>query len=315
VKYLNAKLKIVFIPYTIIAGATILSYSFLVWICYLIFGEIPLKEEIYNVFLPFLLPVAVLFIFFRKRVWLLTINDKRGGGFFYWVCLLGTIAAPLVISVNFIQEIAFQLNEVEYVDDIKKANKEKYFKINSFNIVDDDYLLSEITKSSGHVRGFSATTTIYTYFAIPFHSNSDNIWCGVRYGSDEIGRGEGDAIKLRKRNAFMNRSIKRFEKINFKHVRYFEKVNDSYERDEYIKAIRIENPSVNASDQIILIPHFEDFRAGMWGLFLWILGSFAIGLSVLFAIIYFSPLNERNCRLYRLKRQKVKKTFPRKRNK
>ncbi len=121
------KLKLIYKPFLIIAICFIAIYTFLHWALFIKAG-IPLKEDIIKFWLPFGLPFIPILIWLRPRIKLLHFrNDNGSFGYQFLACI--AIAIPTIIAQEYLITATGKLTQVEYVSQIDKTEKTKYYSL------------------------------------------------------------------------------------------------------------------------------------------------------------------------------------------
>jgi len=163
---LNEKIRLIFLPFLIIAVAFVIGYSFLNWLLVIKTGFISIKEDIANFWLPYLLPWIPLLIWLRPRVKLLHFKKDRN---YFGLIFLPAIA--IGISSMFLQSyITTATGKLATLKDIKEINDQpstKYYKIKSFYIARGNYGLKYISDVSGKSSQY---LNLHIYFACPMYS-------------------------------------------------------------------------------------------------------------------------------------------------
>lgn len=289
---IKTKLKEVYFPFLIVSLGTILFYNIFRWTLDIKLGIIPLKEDLLNIWIPFVLPWITILIWLRRRIRILNVRGKRDNGYFlYQFAMVGAMVAPLIISQNYIVKSSFDLNELTTISKVKDLKGEKYFKIYSFEIDHAKSLPYVTARTSGRNN---EKLNFYLYLACPFEE-TNSIWYGVEYKMDLNNR-SNEQRKNTEYKSFISRSEREFKRYIFSDVIYFERLGYSDERDGFLEAIINKNPNFKKEEQIILIPKKDVFENRLGNSFLWIFGSFGIGALVLLAMVLIPKIDEKELR-------------------
>ncbi len=278
---LKLKIKTIFIPYLIVSIATIVCYSLFRWGLDIKLGLIPLKEDVLNFWIPFIIPWIPILIWLRRRIRILKVRGKRDNGYFgYQFAMVGAIAIPLMISQNYIEKASYGLINIESAEDTKNYPREKYFALEDFNIEQNKCLSYGTARTAGRNND---DLDFYLYLSCPF--NDSGVWYGVEYTRRISNRVSATTKDAEYRN-FRHESITEFQSYyNFEGVVYFEKLGYSDQKDGHLAAIKSSPQNTIEKEQIILVPHKEQFSDRLGNTFRWIFGSFLIGSLILFGMI------------------------------
>ncbi|WP_396633529.1 rhomboid family intramembrane serine protease [Maribacter sp. R86514] len=215
-----------------------------------------LREDILDLWIPIILPWVTVLIWLRKRIRLLRIRGKGGDGYFgYQFAMVAAIAAPLVVSQEYVDKISYDLIEVNSISEIPKVKEGKYFKVNSFDVEDNASLSHVTVGTSGRYNG---SLNFNLFYATPLRGSA-SVWHCVEY-KRTISNNLNKQRKNLEYSSFLSRSNKEFNTYNFYSVTYFEKLAISKERDGFINAVKNEYPVINMNDQIFLVPKNVAFK-------------------------------------------------------
>lgn len=285
---IKTKLREVYLPFLLVAIGTILFYNLFRWTFDNKLGMLPLKADLLNFWIPFFFPWVPVSIWLKRRVRVLNVNRKRDNGyFFYQFAMVVAIAAPTMISQNYIEKGLYELQELADVKEVIGYENEKYFDIDWFR-VDEDASLPYITaRTTGKNND---NLNFYLYMSCPFNE-VPNVWYGVEF-KKRISNLISQDKKEAEYRSFIINSEQEFKRYKFQRVRYFEKLGYSDARDGFLEAIEQASPSVDKQEQIILVPHKEDFEQRLGNTFPWIFGSFGIGAFVIFLMVAIPKINK-----------------------
>lgn len=282
------KIKKVYLPFLLIAGATIVTYTALRWYLDLKLGLIPLKENLLNFWLPLLLPSLPLIVWQRHRNRILNVNGKRENGHFLYLLLMSlAIATPLLIIQQYIQKAAFDLIPLHRIAEVHQHPNERYFKLNTYNIEKQGSQAFATSRTSGRNN---ESLSFYLYFVSPF-SEAQQIWHGIDYQESTTNRASDEA-KNRAYQHFLRQSEQRFKDYNFYHNSYFEKLSYSDKRDGFLEAARKAKPDLVAEEQVILIPRQSPFEERLGESYPWIFRSMAISALAVLLMVSFPKINQ-----------------------
>jgi rhomboid protease GluP len=286
---IKTKLQKVYIPFLLVSIGTVLCYTFFRWLFDIKLGILPLKEDLLNIWFPIVLAWIVIFIWLRRRIWILNVRGRNDNGYLGYQFLISiTIAAPLILSQVYLVKNSYELHEINITHEIDELKNEKYFKINGFEI-DPANALSHLTvRTSGRNN---ERLDVSLYFVLPFQ-NSTVAWYGVQYQRTLRNRGS-DREKNIQIKRFVIESKKKFKLYNFKEASYFEKLSLSDDRDGYFKAIKKKIYNSKKEEEIILIPKKEAFEDRLKNYLPWAFGSYGIGAIIFLAMVLFPKIDEK----------------------
>lgn len=299
------KLKLIYKPFLIIAICFIAIYTFLHWALFIKAG-IPLKEDIIKFWLPFGLPFIPILIWLRPRIKLLHFrNDNGSFGYQFLACI--AIAIPTIIAQEYLITATGKLTQVEYVSQIDKTEKTKYYSLKNYYI--DRQRIA--VRNTATVTGKNNTDfNMLIYVALPIFENiSDTaktecrFWLGKKY-SERISNSLSDQKKDDKYKVFAEQKQKEFEETDFNNFKYLEVIGNTVDHDEFNKAIA-ESESIKGNQQIVFEAKNEPFENRNGKKFEWVFGSFAIGLLAYFILLLFPKFQENQ--LQNFKSGKVEK--------
>lgn len=287
----NIKIKIqeVYLPFLLVSIGTILFYNIVRWTLDIKYGILPLKEDVLGYWIPGVLPWIPILIWLRRRIRILNVSGKRNNGYFgYQFAMAAAIAIPIIISQFYIEKISFSLNEFHSIEQVRELKKEKYFKIDSFEINRNSCLPYVTSRVLGRYKD---KLNFYLYLTCPFE-NTNSVWYGIEYKKNLSNR-DSEERKHSEYRIFLDKSTKEFDSYNFQNVKYFEKLAYSDERDGYIEAIKEKTPNLKEKEQIILIPKIDNFENRLENTFLWIFGSFGIGALIILAMVLIPKIDKK----------------------
>ena len=162
------KLKQIFLPYLGLSILTILLFGALRWLLDIYLDILPLKEGYWDFGIPFLLAVLVVSIWMWPRYELLTLKwVKRSSSGYFFITMVLALVIPLVLSQNYLSKAAYEVIEVNSLNDIRHYPKQKYFRVNDFEplkLESVSYIETQVISG----RNFDSTLHIDYYIATPF---------------------------------------------------------------------------------------------------------------------------------------------------
>ena len=145
------KLRLIYLPFLIIAISTIGGYTFLNWLIIIKLQLFPIKDIIVNFIVPFILPWIPVFIWLRPRINFLSLKTKKGGDlpFLYQFIAVIAIAIPGIIAQNYLETATGKLTELQNISQIDKHEPTKYYKLKDCYIDKDHISVTNEVEVSG----------------------------------------------------------------------------------------------------------------------------------------------------------------------
>ncbi len=278
---LKIKLKEVYLPFLLISIGTITVYSIFRWIFDIKLHIIPLKKDVLDFWLPFVIPWIPVLLWLRRRVHILKVGGRDDSGHsLYQAIMAVAITIPLIISQQYIEKASFDLIPLNTINEIQHHSDEKYFSAPSFR-VNENACVSYVTARTSGKR--NQHLTFFLYIGCPFE-NASTAWYGILY-TKKISNRLSDEKKDAEYRTFLEESSRKFDAHPFETVKYFKKLGHSDKRDGFIEAIKESYPHINESEQVILMPQYDNFSDRLGNTVPWIFGSFAIGAFILLLMI------------------------------
>ena len=124
------KLRLIYIPFLIIAISAIVGYSYLNWFFLINIQSLPIKEQIVTTMLPFIVNWIPVFIWLRPRIKLLKLETI--GNFnlriSYSFIAVFAITAPIIIAQDYMVTATGKMTGLENISEIDKHVPTKYYK-------------------------------------------------------------------------------------------------------------------------------------------------------------------------------------------
>jgi len=291
------KLKLIFVPFLIIAIAIIGGYTFFNWFLFIKLHAFSLKEDIVNVWIPLALPWIPILIWLRPRIKLLylKVKKKKGDSVGLYIAIAGfAIAIPTIVAQAYLETATGKLTKLDNISQIEKQEATKYYVLKDF-YVDKSHIG---VRSKFVVSGKSSQYfDMYLYVVLPILTSPDDTlhsncvaWYGMKYHK-EISNRLSQTEKEERFQQFANESQTDFDKKDANQFVYFDRIGNTDDHEEYISAIK-KNKSYSNTSTIVLMPVNELFESRNGNKLAWIFGSFGIGAFVWLMMIIFPRLDE-----------------------
>ncbi|WP_087945650.1 rhomboid family intramembrane serine protease [Psychrobacter sp. P11F6] len=307
---IKLKLKQVFLPYLSLSILTILLFGALRWLLDIYLDILPLKEGYWDFGIPFLLSVLVVSIWMWPRYELLTLKwVKRSSSGYFFITMVLALVIPLVLSQNYLSKAAYEVIEVNSLNDIRHYPKQKYFRVNDFEplkLESVSYIETQVISG----RNFDSTLHIDYYIATPFIA-AENIWLGSSYHTKYDNRAD-QSIKDSQYSAFINDSRHKYEAKDFSNISYFKKLKSSNSRNAYLHTISTANRQSNLP-HLVLLPETGLLADSLDRDFVWGFGSFFIGMVLCLLLVLaaeFDSQEKKGTQKHTRKRKHIQKQKP-----
>ncbi|HCT74221.1 MULTISPECIES: rhomboid family intramembrane serine protease [Psychrobacter] len=306
------KLKQVFFPYLGLSILTILLFGALRWLLDIYLDVLPLKEGYWNFGIPLLLSISVVSIWMWPRYELLTLKwvERSSSGYFFITMVLALVI-PLVLSQNYLSKAAYEVIEVNSLNDIRHYPKQKYFRVDDFESLKSEQI-SYIETQVVSGRYFDSILHIDYYIATPFIA-AENIWLGSSYHTKYDNRAD-QSIKDSQYSAFINDSRHKYEAKDLSNISYFKKLKSSNSRNAYLHTISTANRQSNLP-HLVLMPETGLLTDSLGRDFVWGVGSFFIGMVLCLLLVLAAEFDsqekkDKRKRIPIKKQKQVKKRAP-----
>lgn len=299
-KGFKEKLRILFIPFIVIAICFVGVYTFVNWLFFIKTDFLPLKEDIINLWLPFTLPWLPVLIWLRPRIKLLVFkNDNASFGYQFLAAM--AIAFPTIVTQEYLATATGKLTRLKTIDQFEKKEGTKYYSLDKYFIDKDNIgIINTVTVSGKHNEDLN----LLVYVALPILVNpNDSIkgecsyFLGKKY-TKSISNRLSDSEKEDKLNAFTKECQAQFDTTNFQNFVYLEKIGRTDDHPEFDKAIK-KSIYVRYNEPTVFIAHNDTFENRNGGKFGWIFKAFGIGFSVWFIFLLFPKINEASLKKFK----------------
>ena len=137
-KHFAARIRLIYVPFLVIAISFIVIYSFLHWLL-IIKLDLPLDEDLVHFWLIFGLPFIPVFIWLRPRIRLLVLNEKRNLPFLYQFAAVIVVVIPCIIAQGYLETATGKLTPLQNIDQIDAQPLTKYYTLKS-HFVDKQHI-------------------------------------------------------------------------------------------------------------------------------------------------------------------------------
>jgi hypothetical protein len=276
---ISNKLRIVYLPFILIAAGCLVGYSFLNWLLLIKMELFTLNEEVVNFWLPFALPCLPIFIWLRPRLKALRATKLGRGNLrnlFYFVSCIA-VPIPIMIGQHYLATATGKITHLAQISQIAQLPKTKYYMVQDafFDKADTSF------ETSTHYSGrYNENFNMAIYLACPIDDYGDtrcgNVWLGTVY-KRQISSHLSDDERESQFRDFFNSSLAAYTNLDLRSFSYLEKLglsDDSREFEAAAKRSKLYQPE---SPNIVLKAHSDNFSDRNGNKLAWVFGSFGFG--------------------------------------
>jgi rhomboid protease GluP len=248
------------------------------------FQLLDFKIEMWELWIPLGLPWIPITIWLRPKLRILSFDeydDKRR--FLFQVLTWGTMVSSLMVSQKYLTTATGTIQDTADILELDKTKETRYYRIKSFEVLPTFGVSYADVSTSGN---YNQHLDIHMYFACPIikdkisaRTNKLKYWYGVSFKKTISNRLEVDE-KEKRYNEFYRECVGNMQRYPFNQLAYFERLPNSKGRDGYLNAVK-NSTKEDVGDIVILESRQEPFEKRNGNMFLWIFGSYGIGLAVI----------------------------------
>jgi rhomboid protease GluP len=294
------KIKLIFIPFFLVALALIVGYTFLNWLLVIKLAWVHIDENIINTLLPLLLTWVPLYFFLRARFQLYDVNIRKGHDLLFLALAGFFTIVPMVLAQSYIQTATGKRTDLPQIANMANVPPTKYYTIKKYGINKTHARTSRSTTMSGS-QGEHLTTTIFIACPILADSNDTPVvackyWFGIKY-SDRLDNPNDTTVINDFWNAFWLKSMEHFKTTAIPPFYYLERLGKGKNYKGFTMAIQqamtTQPPSFSekSKETVVLVPIDTPFEQRNGNALAWIVGWLIIGAIVMMAVIMMKPLN------------------------
>jgi membrane associated rhomboid family serine protease len=299
----STKIRLIFIPYLIIAASFLVIYSFLDWLLLIRF-ELPVNEEVVHFWLAFALPWVPVFIWLSPRIRLLVLKDKKGNlPFLYRFIAAIAIAVPVIIAQNYLVTATGSLTQLQNINEINGQKLTKYYELKEHFIDKWHVAVYRRTETSGRNNEtlsliIDVACPIVDKQEIPIDLRQSNntqyvtapkAWLCYEF-SKNISNHLSDDEKNIEFKTFDTVINNEFKEKNFDDFIYLDRIGKNDRSNAYLKAI---NAKFNDLPKPIILEGVnKPFEARNGEKLKWIFLSMGIGAAVWLLMISIPKINK-----------------------
>jgi len=315
-KSFRLKLRLIFLPFLLIAGATMLAYSLLNILLTIDNTAIPVKEIVTDLWIPLILPFIPLLIWLRPRIKLLNLKTKRGdnSSFFYLIIATLAIGAPTAILQGYWRTALGKLTPLAAISQIRENKPTKYYSASQYYV---DTALASFQNTAVVSGKGNDRLTFTIYIACPVFDKRllvappmgepvkisgktevlvSNVlpqaWACVHY-EESLSNRLSSAKRHAKWEEFVTSTLTDWHQQDPNNFVYLDRIGNTEERDNYQKAI-LKNTFITTipGPLFILEPRFTAFSARNGNKLGWTFGAFGISCFVWLIMLAIPKMKE-----------------------
>lgn len=277
------KLRLIFVPFLLLAVCVIGGYTFLHWLLFIKLHTFSVNEEILNLYIPIALPWIPIYIWLQPRIKLLNLKRDKGNLVAFYVFISGfALAVPTMIAQSYLETATGKLTQLDSIDQINQKEATKYYTLKKFYIDKKHIGLNSAFDVSGkHNQDFN----MHLYLALPILAlpeDTANSNCLAWYGIKYYRRISNRLSQKEKEESFAEFTSERLESFDERDVSqfvYLDRIGNTDDHQSYIAAIK-KNERYSQNSTTVLMPVNEPFESRNGNKLRWIFGSFLIGCLV-----------------------------------
>jgi len=279
----SQKLRLILVPFVIIAICVIAGYTFLNWVLFIKTRAFSLNEEVVNIWIPLALPWIPMLIWLLPRIKLLNLKRKKTDLPGLYLMIAGfAIAVPTCIAQSYLQTASGKLTRLTNIEQIGKYEETKYYTLGKFYI---DKAHVGVQTSFEVTGKHSQNLNMNLYVVLPILSSEEDTlkarclaWYGIKY-HEQISNRLDKEEKEARYQTFANTSQADFDRKDVNQFVYLDRIGNTDDHKEYITAVK-NNKTFSAGGATILVPVNEAFEARNGSKLGWIFGALAIGMTI-----------------------------------
>ncbi len=294
-KQISDKLKLIYVPFLLIALGVAGGYTFLHWLLQIRMHLFPLREDVVNLWIPLALPWIPVLVWLRPRIRLLELKDKRGNLPSLYVIIASiAIAIPTLILQAYLETACGKLTSLDNIHQVGRVEPTRYYTLKDFYL---DRASIGVKSNFETIGRQNETLDMSLFVVIPVLSSQGDkqnpgcdAWYGIKYNK-QISNRLDVKEKEKKFREFAAECQAEFEKTDFTRFIYLENIPNSEDHARYLEAVK-ENKKYAASSSIILLPVNEPFEVRNGNKLAWFLGVLAAGAFIWLLMLLFPSFNE-----------------------
>lgn len=129
------KLRLIYVPFLVMAIGVIAGYSFLNWLVFIKFHILSLNESVVNLWVPLLIAWIPGLLWMQRRIKLLRLKRQKGDlPFLYLLVACFAIGISTVVAQSYLQTASGKLTALPDINSIEKQPATKYYTLKWFYV-------------------------------------------------------------------------------------------------------------------------------------------------------------------------------------
>ncbi len=256
------------------------------WLFTIQFRMIDLNEDVWQLWLPIILTLVVLAIWFRQKLNILTFKNDNGSFGLLLIAAIG-FAASVIIQQIYFSTATGKLATLENVEEFNADEPARFYTFKNFEVATNYGGAYTDFRTSGKYNQF-LDIAVFVAYPIVADTAADvaeaKLWYGVKF-TEQI----GNKISYEEQDSlyalFYDECLLKLENYPFYAASYFERTPKSADRENFLQAIKARTEKETDETFVVLEPQTEAFESRNGSTFSWIFYSFGIGLGVLLFIL------------------------------
>ena len=293
---LSQRLRVIFLPYLLIAVGFILGYSFLNWLLLIKLELFSLEEDVVNFWFPFVLPWIPILVWLRPRIKALCLMEGKGNLPVLFLIGAGlAITVPTSIAQFYLATASGGITTVERIGQIETAPRTKFCTVRDLGL-ETDHISTETEVEPGiHGDLFRLTAFGVCPATDPGEvggASHRRVWVGW-VTQETLGRRVGSLELERIIDKFLRTAVLAILKTDPKTVTYLERPGYADERRGFAAAVRRNRVFHLGEAFTVLITHTSRIEDRNGSKLAWVFVSFGIGACLWLSLLLAAPLDRK----------------------
>lgn len=293
-KHYLSKVKLILPTFFTIAFLNVTILLLARWLLSIHTSILDIKEDYWEYWIPITTAGVSVFIYLRRKAKCIRYSEDRHQIILViaWI----SITASSCIAQHYLKTNTGKLQHLNTISQIDNYKPTAYYKIDSFNLLNDYYAEYIYIHTTGK-HGKKLTADIF--FAVPIVDKTNTplhtlpkYWYGIKSSKSVHNTKDKREERINELQEFYVECVSRLESYNYYDLEYFEKLNNSDLRENYLQAI-YSSYNEEKQEYTILVPVNEPFAVRNGNKLLWIFLVFFIGTALILITIIFGKLDKR----------------------
>lgn len=293
------KLRLIFLPYLVIAISFIVLYSGFNWFVCQKWQWLNPKQELLEYWLPIALAWFPVTIWLRPRLKLLRIKESNLFGIQFLAVAL--IVLPTVIAQMYIFSEAGKITKLADINQLSKKPPTKYYQPDSF-VIDNVHVgyhaTLEVSGKHNDKLNYNLFVTLPILEKLEDTGRQECSYWLTKVYSEQFDNDFTSAQEDSLYQKFIDRCQASFDSTNFNHFSFLERISSSEDDYEKFKKAVRETDFVHHDDLVFFKPHREAFADRSGKKLNWIFATLLLGSLIFLIVVLFQKLHVASVRKY-----------------